>query len=195
MTDEYTNVGWCGYAEKGTWVTEGVINSAGTCLRWVRDLMYHNEGYDVIDKEAEEAITNGNSLLFLPFLGENAAFYGANFSTNRGCFAAAVMEGVAFEIRYMLELMGIDDGIKSLILFGGGAKGSLWCRIIADVLNREILIPSTEEAAGAGAAMLAAKASGIKLDALRVVKTYKSENDYEEKYKKYLSLRSELGRK
>ena len=194
LTEKYTSVGWCGYTEQGTWVTEGVINSAGTCLRWIRDLMFPSESYNVIDKEAEDSINNGNSLIFLPFLGENASFYGANFSTNRGAFAAAVMEGVAFEIRYMLELMGIDDSVKSLILFGGGAKAALWCRIISDVLNRNILVPSTEEAAGAGAARLAAGVAGIVLDGLSVAKKYVPSKDYETKYKEYVTLRNRARR-
>lgn len=194
LTERYTSVGWCGYTSPGSWVTEGVVNSAGTCLRWIRDLMFPNEGYDIIDQEAESAINNGNSLVFLPFLGESASFYGANFSTTRGAFAASVMEGVAFEIRYMLELMGIDDTIKSLILFGGGAKGALWCNIIANVLNRNILVPSTEEAAGAGAAMLAAMACDVTLNALSVAKVYEPTKNYDKKYKEYVALRSNMRR-
>lgn len=195
LTEKFSAVGWCGYTKPEAWVTEGVVNSAGTCLRWIRDLMFPADGYDVIDSEAEKSIIEGNSLLFLPFLGEKAGFIGANFSTTRGAFAAAVMEGVAFEIRYMLDLMGIDDAVESLILFGGGAKGALWCNIIAKALNRKILVPSTAEAAGAGAAMLAAQAVGINLEPLSISKTYFPDGNYEDKYEEYVTFRDEVRRK
>lgn len=47
-----------------------------------------------------------------------------------GGFAAAVMEGVAFQLRILLETMGAAD-VERAILFGGGAKvlsGANWLR-------------------------------------------------------------------
>lgn len=191
-TEEYTQVGWCGYVEPGTWVTEGVVNTAGTCLRWVRDLMFKDEDYSVIDNEAMQALERGSSLMFYPYLGEEACFYGANLATTRGDFAAAVMEGIAFQIKSLLEKMEADKGIERIILFGGGAKGDLWCQIISDVTGKEILVPVTAEAAGAGAAMLAAKACGKVPDALSMAKTYCPKREYDEKYCKYRTIEKKI---
>ena len=55
-TEENRGVGWCGYVAPGSWVTEGVINTAGTCLRWCRDLLFAGESYDTINAEALEAL-------------------------------------------------------------------------------------------------------------------------------------------
>ena len=183
------NVTWCGYTEPESWVTEGVVATAGTCLRWVRDTFYKGEKYSVIDMEAEAAIEQGNSLIFLPFMsGENGAFYGVSLADKRANFAAGVMEGVALEIRALLENMSAYEKKRRIILFGGGAKSRLWCQIISDVTGMEISVPSTEEAAGAGAARAAALAAGKMINPLSCSKVYKPQKSYEEKYKKYLLI-------
>ena len=42
-TDTNDGIGWCGYTEPHNFVTEGVISTAATCLRYVRDLMFKGE--------------------------------------------------------------------------------------------------------------------------------------------------------
>jgi sugar (pentulose or hexulose) kinase len=44
---------------------------------------------------------------------------------------------------------------------GGGAQGTLWPQIVADVLELPVRIGTTAEASGLGAAMLAAQAVGL----------------------------------
>lgn len=203
-TEQCRAVSWCGYVRPGTWVTEGVVNTAATCLRWVRDLMFPGEDYDTINREAEAAIRSGSSLMFYPYLngpsspdfypGAAGCFYGMNLSTGRGDFAAAVMEGVAFQIRILLEAMGAAD-VERTVLFGGGAKSPLWCQMIADVTGIALQVPSTEEAAGAGAAMLAAEACGQALPPLRCAKLYvpsERQEICETRYQQYRSIEKKL---
>ncbi len=204
-TEVNQGVGWCGYVVPGTWVTEGVVNTAGTCLRWVRDLLFKGEGYDVINKEASEARERGSSVLFYPYLNgpsspnfypdSEGCFYGVNLATNRGDFALAVMEGIAFQFRILLEAMEAYGNVHSLVLFGGGANSPLWRQIIADATGMELRVPVTPEAAGAGAAMLAAKAAGCDVPVLQIEKSYQpAENRgyYEEKYAKYRTIEKKL---
>lgn len=203
-TKTITNVGWCGYTEPGTWVTEGVINTAGTCLRWVRDLLFKGEDYDTINIEAKEAMDRGSGLLFYPYLNgpsspnyypdAEGSFYGVNLTTQRGDFALAVMEGVAFQIRILLEAMEAYGNVDRLVLFGGGAKSGLWCQIISNATGLEIMVPSTAEAAGAGAAMLAARATGNPVKSLACTKFYVPVDKaaYENKFKKYRSIETKL---
>lgn len=202
---ENKGVGWCGYVEPGTWVTEGVINTAGTCLRWVRDTLFPGEDYDVINREAADALTRGSSLMFYPYMNgpsspdyyaeSEGTFYGVNLATKRGDFALAVMEGVAFQIRIILEAMDAYGKVDTLILFGGGAKSPLWQQIIADVVGMEVKMPRTTEAACAGAARLAAKAMGRDIKTLGFAHTYvpsKYAKAYREKYKKYRMIEKRL---
>lgn len=203
-TEQNNGVGWCGYIEKAAFVTEGVINTAGTCLRWTRDMLFKGEDYDTINKEAEKALENGSQLFFYPYLaGESSpffypestgVFYGISLSTVRGDFALAVMEGIAFQIRIILEAMQAYGNVHTLILFGGGAKSDLWAQIIADATGMEICITDNPEAAGAGAAMLAARAVGKELESLKIARTYlpKKKDIYNEKYSRYLAVEKNL---
>lgn len=204
LTAEHTTISWCGYADKGTWVTEGVVNTAGTCLRWLRDTVYNGESYKTIDEEAD-AIRRENTVLFHPYLSGASApdsdpeatgtFYGINLSTKRGNFAAAVMDGVAFQIRRLLEAMDAYGNVARLVIFGGGAKSKLWCQIISDATGLALTVPSTAEAAGAGAAILAARACGVTLSPLEGAFTYEpsdAKEIYEVRYQKYCDIKNKL---
>ena len=187
----FPNTTWCAYTEPHTWVTEGVIETAGTCLRWVRDTFYKGETYRRMDVEAECSLQEGKSLLFVPSMGNGkGAFYGLSLSSTRGDFAAAVMEGVAFEMRALLEGMHAYGKEPNIILFGGGAKSDLWCQIIADVTGMKISVPSTAEAAGAGAARAAARAIGRELKPLSCEKEYQPSGCDPKRYQRYLELRN-----
>jgi len=198
-------VGWCGYVKSKVWVTEGVINTAGTCLRWLRDTIYNGEGYDIIDKEASEALLKGSSLLFYPYMNGPSSpsfypnadgnFYGVNLATKRGDFALAVMEGIAFQMRILLETMEAYGNVHTLILFGGGAKSSVWAQIIADAIGVVVKVPQTTEAASAGAVILAAKAVDESIAPLSCSYTYIPSDRteaYNEKYKKYRMIEKRI---
>ena len=197
--------GKCSYIQKGAWVTEGVISAAGTCLRYLRDLFFKGESYALIDQEAQAAMEKSQKLYFFPYLSgpsdpyyypaSTGSFYNINLSTERGDYALAVMEGIAFQIRSILEAMGAYREIKNIVVFGGAAKSDLWCRIIADITNITIAVPSTAEAAGAGAAMLAAMGAGIHLNPLQLAKTYApsaNAQSYQAHYETYISIEKRL---
>ncbi len=204
-TEHNMGVGWCGYVTPGTWVTEGVINTAGTCLRWTRDMLFPSEGYDAMNEEAIEARNRGSSLLFYPYLSgpsspnfypdSQGCFYGVNLATRRGDFSLAVMEGIAFQIRVLLEAMDAYGNVHTLCLFGGGANSSLWCQIISDATGMKIQVPETPEAAAAGAARLASIAAGTPTSPLSYSRVYMPSeltDVYEEKYRRYRSVEKKL---
>ena len=160
-----TAVGWSPYVYPGTFVTEGVVGTAGAALRWLRDTVYPNESYKIIDEEAEKARENNTEVVFLPYLSgspyiqfggkASGTFHGLSLAATRGDFANAVMEGVAFQVAQILSVMKPEGGLTRLVLFGGGAKSALWQQIFADATGLEIVVPEQAEAAGAGAAILA----------------------------------------
>lgn len=169
-TEGDMRIGWSAYVNENSWVTEGVINTAAASLRWLRDTMFPGIEYQEIDAEAEASLNRGSALLFYPYLNgpsspdnypeSTGCFHGVSLSTQRGDFALAVLEGVAFQIRIMLEAMQAYENVHTLVLFGGGAKSALWAQIIADITGVCIEVPETAEAAGAGAAILAGIAAG-----------------------------------
>jgi sugar (pentulose or hexulose) kinase len=47
-----------------------------------------------------------------------------------------------------------------MVLTGGGARSAFWCRMIAEVTGREVVVPEGTEFGARGAALLAAVALG-----------------------------------
>ena len=147
----------------------GCMLSAASCNKWwMEDILYTK------DYEKEQSIIENlgeNQVYFLPYLmGERSphnnpdargTFIGMSMDTGRCHMTQAVLEGVAFAFRDMLEISK-KSGIKveSTKVCGGGAKSRLWLRILANVLNLRLEIPEREEGPSLGAAMLAAVACG-----------------------------------
>lgn len=141
-----------------------MLSAAVCCNWWVEKVL--RDGYDkVLSKESK---LGENEVMFLPYLmGERSPlndteirgmFYGMSLDTDKDDMSLAVLEGVAFALRYNIDIirnMGID--IKKSNVCGGGTKNKLWLKIIANVLGIELLIPENQEGASLGAALLAAK--------------------------------------
>ena len=81
--------------------------------------------------------------------------------TTRADMTQAVLEGVAFGLRDCLEVarsLGIH--LERTKIVGGGAKSPLWRKIVANILNLKVDVPSCEEGPSMGGAMLAMVACG-----------------------------------
>ncbi len=164
------HVGWSPYVFAGEWVSESVAGAAGASLRWLRDSIYQEMTYDTINCEAEIARERGSEVAFLPYLcgpgfprfdpASTGCFHKITMATQRGDLALAVMRGVVFQIREILESMDANAETKRLVLFGGGVKSTLWRQLFADGLNMPVYIPSEAETAGIGAAILAGLGAG-----------------------------------
>ena len=108
----------------------------------------------------------------MPYLGSaatprwnsnaRAAFIGMAFTHGRAEMTRAIMEGVALEVRDMLEgwfKAGVE--ISALRLGGGATKSALWNQIQADVYGRPVETLVTSETAVLGAAILAGVGAGL----------------------------------
>lgn len=153
-------------AVKGEWCTYGCTLSAAGALHWYRDAFAKSESFRALDDEAARIAPGADGLLFLPYLtGERSpvsdplargAFIGLTARHTRGHLTRAVLEGVAFTMRAMLDLvrsMGVSP--REVRMAGGGAKSDLWCRIIASAFGCPTHRLETVEGSAYGAALLA----------------------------------------
>jgi xylulokinase len=111
-------------------------------------------------------------IIFLPYLkGERApiwnpnargVFFGISLEHTTAHFLRAILEGVAFSIRHVLERSELATGVKSAAVYlsGGGATSARWNQIKSDVLDRNVQCTKVRDAGTLGAAMLAALAVG-----------------------------------
>jgi xylulokinase len=155
------------------WHLMSVMLSAAGSLRWYRDALAPDIGFDELVAEAASVPAGSDGLLFLPYLtGERSphpdphargGFIGLTASHERRHLTRAVLEGVSFGLRDGLDLM-LAAGMRlpSVVrASGGGLASELWRQILADVLGVAIVGVGTTEGAAYGAALLAAPAGGL----------------------------------
>jgi xylulokinase len=146
--------------------------SAGVCLTWLRDnVLGAHESYEAIDGIAATATAGSNGAIFTPWLnGERTpvddhtvrgGWHNVSLQTTRADLVRSVLEGVAYNTRWLLEAVEKFTGrpFPSLNFIGGGAQSPLWGTILADVLDRPIRrVEHPIEANARGAALLGALA-------------------------------------
>ncbi len=150
----------------------GCILSAASCNKWFCEEILKNDDFTGLQMGITDDMLGQNNVFFLPYLmGERSpindinargTFVGMSMDTKQENMLLAVMEGVAFSLKDNLEIakqQGID--ITASTVCGGGAKSELWQKIICNVLNINIHIPTTENGPGYGAAMLAMVGCGV----------------------------------
>ena len=195
--------------------------TAGACMAWLRDSVLCRDDAldpgappdDALERFGELAAAapaGSDKLIFTPWLyGEHtpvanphlrAAFSNVSLRTTRAHMIRAVMEGVAYNTRWLMG--GVEGFIgrpfEGLRFIGGGAKSELWCQIFADVLNRPIdRVADPISANVRGAAFVAAVGLGkLKVEDIRsrvpIEKRYMPNPDhrpiYDQLFKAFLEI-------
>ena len=158
------------------------METAGACLQWIGDGLYQSEKtnpqisdiYAYMDEQVDHVPPGSNNLMFTPWLcGERApvadcyvrsSFLNLTPAHTREHMLRAVFEGVAYNIRWMVEI--VDKHFKfplpKLRVIGGGAKSAPWMQILADITHRRVeSVQNPLEAGAVGAALVAAVGMGI----------------------------------
>jgi len=167
-------------AVPGRYLMMAMQSAAGSNLTFLRDqLLFPRDAltpdgaprdfYARLDEVAAESPAGARGLLYLPWpAGERtpvddphlrAALLGLSLTHTRADIVRAVLEGVAFNTRWMLEsvLDFMGKPATELTLVGGGGKSAAWCQIFADVLGVAVRLPHEPIQANVrGAAFLAA---------------------------------------
>ncbi|MGV0624798.1 xylulokinase [Mycolicibacter minnesotensis] len=122
-------------------------DTAGRALEWLRDTMFDGLDYDTLTSLAAGAPAGSNGVIFTPWLkGERSpiddrrargGFHNLSLGTTRADLIRAVLEGVAYNSRWLLQYLDrFAPNAGAIRIVGGGARSDLWCQIIADVTGR-----------------------------------------------------------
>lgn len=149
----------------------GVQQMAGGAREWAWRALA--DGDLDLDAAAAAVAPGAEGLLFLPYLmGERSpwwnplargAFVGLAMPHSKPHMARAVLEGVAFGLRQILDSLRqhVPD-IDAVRLIGGGGKSQLWPQILADIFGLPIhRLELTGEATSWGAAVAAGVGVGL----------------------------------
>ena len=130
--------------------------------------------YERMNRVVEQTPAGSDGVLFLPWFNGSLApqedrsvrggFLNLSHNTTRAHMTRAVLEGIAFNWRWLLgpaeKLMGRP--FELLRLSGGGAQSDIWAQIMADVLNLPIhQLAAPRDANVRGAAFLALHRLGL----------------------------------
>lgn len=139
-------------------------STAGMALKWFREQFAPDLSFAELDTLAETVSAGCDGLTMLPhFCGSTmprynptatASFSGMTLSHTKAHFVRAIMEAVAFTLRQNLEYTAVSPDCDIRIT-GGGATGTLWPQIKADVTGRTLTTVCESETACLGSAILA----------------------------------------
>ncbi len=148
----------------GVHVNAGPTQAGGAALDWVAALLSLSIPRALA--LADDAVGDPQSVVFLPHLaGERApywnprargVFLGMTTATEAGHLALAVLEGVAFAVRMLLERCELAAGgaAPGLRVCGGGARSELWNRLKATAVDRPVEVLAPVETGVLGATLL-----------------------------------------
>ena len=161
-------------AVPGKWGSLEELSCGGVYMDWWRKkLAVGADGaplpYDLINREAAQRRAAEDGLFFFPGTGlatdhihlRSSTFFGLDISHDGFHMVRAIMEGIAFQIVWMLGHFRSKPSERGLILSGGASKSALWCQIVADIANLPVRIPEVADLACVGAAILAGVGCGL----------------------------------
>lgn len=148
-----------------TYAVDGGVYAAASAADWLARLGIA-EPIDAIDPKAPSAA--GRGLMFVPALAglafphwdRSAAglFIGIDAATDRGDFARAVLEGVAFRVAELLDGLGFSRD-AAIPVDGGLARSRYFTQFLAAISGRTLRLRADAEITSLGIAQLAAAAA------------------------------------
>lgn len=129
------------------------------------------EFYRFLEERMEEIPPGAEGIIYHPYIspgGERAPFvkptakaqfFGVSLRHTRWHLLRAVYEGVALSILDCFRHISVE--VDEVRLSGGGAKSSIWPKILSDVLGVPVRVSLVSELGSLGAAMTAGIAVGV----------------------------------
>ncbi len=169
------------------------METAGKCLEWVKDHLALDEIgiyldkkditcdkekiytslYDYLTETVKKAIPGSGGVIFTPWLHGNRCpfedpnsagmFFNIRLETGKTELIRAVLEGICFHLRWMLECQDKKIKTSRVIRFvGGGALSKVTNQMLADITGRTIEVVEKPQNVGAvGAAAVIGVGLGI----------------------------------
>lgn len=152
---------------------EASATSAANLEWYVREFVergsHHDDPFGYCNMRIAETKPSTDDPFFHPFLygsGQGAdfraGFYGLAGWHSEGHMLRALFEGVMFEHRRHIEVLGAS-GVRfdSAVLSGGGARSPVWPQMFADCLGVPIRVAEAQETGALGAAIGASIGTAI----------------------------------
>lgn len=184
-----TSVAWS-IGGKTTYALEGSVFNAGSSIQWLRDEV----GMLATSSECEALATsvpdNGGVYLVSAFTGLGAprwdmyargAIVGLTRGSTKAHIVRAALEGIAYQVKDLLDAMEKDAGeeLSVLRVDGGASVNNFMMQFQSDILRKPIDRPQMVETTAFGTAFLAGLATGVWSDISDITSIRKSDRIFE----------------
>lgn len=163
------------------------LETAGKCFEWVRDHLAldeigvyidktkvtdeeerHISMYDYLSEEAGKVPPGANGVIFTPWLHGNRCpfedsnaggiFFNIRVENGKRDMIRAVLEGVCYHLRWLLESQEVKVKTSDPIRFvGGGSLSPVISQMLADITGRTIeTVKNSQEVGAVGTALVVA---------------------------------------
>jgi gluconokinase len=161
--------------DEKTFICGGPINNGGITLQWwlknMNAAALTDEVYKQFFQQVKAVPAGSKGLIFLPYLtGERApiwdsescgTFFGVKLQHDRSHFSRALIEGICYAMKSVLEALEERAApVTHIYISGGFAKSKVWVQILADITGKNLVLVQAEDASAVGAAFLAMKGLG-----------------------------------
>ncbi|MBV6656922.1 MAG: FGGY-family carbohydrate kinase [Devosiaceae bacterium] len=154
------------------YIFETVLKSGTFLIDWFQRELGGGASLEELEVEASASPIGSGGIALLPFwqgsmtphwdAKARGIIAGLSGSSKRGDVYRALLEGLALDQAYALEVAVRENGadIDQIIAIGGGAASPLLLQIVADATNIPVSRADVAEASALGAAICAAKGAG-----------------------------------
>ncbi len=184
-----TTVAWR-IGGKTEFALEGSVFIAGAAVQWLRDGLGIIKSSAEVESLAASVPDNGGVYLVPAFAGLGAPHWdqyargilaGLTRGSTAGHVARAALEGIAYQVRDVLDAMQRDAGIrlKELRVDGGACANNLLMQFQADLLGVPVVRPKVAETTALGAAYLAGLAVSFWKDRKEIAKQWQVDRRFQ----------------
>lgn len=158
---------FCYYLDQGKYVIGGAVNNGGNVMTYLSGLLQESVGtvYESLPEILQATEPGAEGLVFVPYVfGERAphydghltgGFYGITPLHERKHFVRAVVEGILFNLKEVLEALEELNGEISVLKVSGAVfENGVISGLAASVINRKIIRQESFTASAAGAVLL-----------------------------------------
>ena len=172
---------WCYVIDHAHWLVGGAINNGGLALQWWQYALSEGSqsepgldspSFDDLLEWISQVEPGANGIVCLPFFVNErspnwnpfarAVLFGLTLQHDRRHIARAILEGIGYRLRSILDILDQMVGkIHEIRASGGYVQSPLWLQITADILDRKVMVPEFTESSAIGAAFWALIGLGV----------------------------------
>ena len=156
-----------------------IYNQGGSLVKWFRDTFAmveqrqaKIEGHSIYPELFAEIPAHPSEVIVLPYFSttgppdfiadSSGVITGLHLNTSRGEVLRGIVEGAAFYLKSVVDLLPQSSiQLDKYCAVGGGSQSDAWVQICADIFGQTFTRPVVTEAGALGAAIIAGVGSGV----------------------------------